>query len=47
MVGKNEKIDMYDFPVHDCTEEQNGSPYFSSIVPQYKWPSLSKKIRDP
>ena len=21
---KNEKIDMYDFPVHDCTQEQNG-----------------------
>ena len=23
---------MYYFPVHDCTQEQNGSPYFSSIV---------------
>ena len=21
------KIDLYDFPVHDCTQEQNGSPY--------------------
>ena len=20
---------MYDFPVHDCTQEQNGSPYCS------------------
>ena len=29
-----EKIDMYDFPVPDCTEEQNGS----------KWPSLSRTI---
>ena len=24
---KNEKIDLYDFPGHDCTQEQNGSPY--------------------
>ena len=29
---KNEKIDMYDFLVRDCTQEQNGSSYFSSIV---------------
>ena len=27
---------------HDCTEEQNGSPYFSSIVRECKWPSLSR-----
>ena len=20
---------MYDFPVHDCTQEQNSSPYFA------------------
>ena len=20
------KTDLYDFPVHDCTQEQNGSP---------------------
>ena len=34
---KNEKIDMYDFvPVHDFTQEQNGSPCFSSIVQQCK-----------
>ena len=22
------KKDMYDFPVHDCSQEQHGSPYF-------------------
>ena len=33
---KNEKIDVYDFPVHDCTQELNGSPYFSSIDRQCK-----------
>ena len=32
-----------DFPVHDCTLEENGSPYFSSVVRQCKWPSLSRK----
>ena len=26
MAEKNENIDIYDFPVHDCTKEQNGSP---------------------
>ena len=26
---------MYDFHVHDCTQEQNSSPYFSSIVQQH------------
>ena len=36
VVGKNEKIDMHDFPVYDYTQEQNGSPYFFSIVPQCK-----------
>ena len=41
---KHEKIDMYEFPVHDCTQEQNGSPYFSSIVRQCKWTSFSRKI---
>ena len=41
---KNEKIDMYNFLVHDCTQKQNSSPYFSSIVQQCKWPSLSRKI---
>ena len=28
-------------PVHDCTLDQNGSPYFPSIARQRKWPSLS------
>ena len=41
---KKEKIDMYDFPVPDCTQEQNCSPQFSSIVRQCKWPSLSRTI---
>ena len=32
---KTKKINMYDFvPVHDCTQEQNVSPCFSSIVRQ-------------
>ena len=22
---KKDKIDMFDFPVHDCTQEQNGT----------------------
>ena len=25
---KDEKIDMHDFPLHDCTQKQKGSPYF-------------------
>ena len=25
---KKKKKDMYDFPVHDCSQEQHGSPYF-------------------
>ena len=41
---KKEKIDMYDFPVPDCIEEQNGNPQFSSIDRQCKWPSLSRTI---
>ena len=44
MAEKNEKIYMYYFPLHDRTQEQNGSPYFSSIVRQCKWPCLSRKI---
>ena len=40
---KNEKIDMYDFPVHGWSQEQN-SLYFSSTVWQCKWPSLSRTI---
>ena len=40
---KNEqKHDIYPFPPHHCTEEQNGSPYFSSIIRECKWPSLSR-----
>ena len=35
---------MYDFPVHECTQEQNSRPNLSSIVWQCKWPSLSRKI---
>ena len=36
---------MYDFPVLDGTQGQNGGPYyFSSIVRQWKWPSLSREI---
>ena len=31
-------------PVHDCTLDQNGSPYFPSIARQRKWPSLSWQI---
>ena len=29
---KMKKINVYDFPVHCCTQEQNGTPYFSSMV---------------
>ena len=39
---KKDKIDT-DFPVHDCTKEQNCSGYFSPIGRQCKWPPLSKK----
>ena len=39
-------VDTYDLPVHDCTREQNSSPYFSSIVRQCKWLSLSRKMID-
>ena len=41
---KNEKNGLYNFGVYECTREQNGSPYFCSIVRQCKWPSLSRKI---
>ena len=44
MTENSKKVDMYDFPVHDYTQGKNGSPYFSSIIGQCKWPSLSKKI---
>ena len=39
---KKKKNDIYPFPAHHCTEEQNGSPYFSSIIRECKWPSLSR-----
>ena len=29
---KMKKINMYDFPVHHCTQEQNSIPYFSLMV---------------
>ena len=35
---------MYYFPMHDWIRDQNGVPYFSSIVRQCKWPSLSREI---
>lgn len=35
---------VYGFPVHDCTQEQNCSPYFSSIIWKCKWPFLSRKV---
>ena len=41
MAEKYEKINTYDFLVYDCTQEQNGSPYFSSILRQYKCVSRS------
>ena len=41
---KKEKINIYDFPVHDCAQGQNCSPYFSSIVSQGNRPSLSRNI---
>ena len=29
---KSENIYIYDFPAHDCAEEQNVNPQFSSII---------------
>ena len=28
---ENEEIDMYDFTVNDCTQKQNGSPYYEAF----------------
>ena len=40
---RKRKNDMHAvFPVHDCTQEQNSSPYLASTVRQCKWPSLSR-----
>ena len=41
---KTKKWTCMTFLCNDCAEEQNGSPYFSSIVRQCKWPSLSWTI---
>ena len=38
---------MQDFRVYDCTQEQNGSLHFSSLVRHCKWQSLSKKCSVP
>ena len=40
---KNKKLTQVT-PVHDCLQKQTVSSYFSSIVQQCKWPSLSRKI---
>ena len=44
MAKKMKKINMYDFPVHHCTQEQNSIPCFSLMVGQCKGTSLSRKI---
>ena len=36
MAEKKKKFDLYDFPLKDCIQEENGCPYFSSL------PSLSR-----
>ena len=35
---------MHNIPVCACTQEQNGGPYFSSLVRRCKWSTLSRKI---
>ena len=41
---KKEKIDMYDFSVSDCTQEQNGIHHPPTpTVRKSKWPSVSRK----
>ena len=42
MKENREKVDMYDFPVHDYTQEQNGSPYSISNFDNAN--GLSRKI---
>ena len=42
MKENSEKVDMYDFPVHDYTQEQNGSPYSISTFDSAN--GLSRKI---
>ena len=41
---KKPTVGVYDFPLLDCTQDENGSPFFSSIVRQWKWPSLSRTM---
>ena len=43
MAEKTKKNDTYDFPVDDCTHEQNGNPNCSYIVRQRKWLSVLRK----
>ena len=43
MAEKTKKNDTYDFPVNDCTHEQNGNPNCSYIVRQRKWLSVLRK----
>ena len=33
-IEKKRTVGVYDFPVLDCTQDENGSPFFSSIVRQ-------------
>ena len=42
--GRSHNTSMYDFLVHDCTREQNNNPFFTTIIRQCKWPSLSRTI---
>ena len=42
---KNDKNDMYDFPVHNCTQEQNSSPFFHHLTMQIAV-SAKKDCRD-
>ena len=43
-MAENRSFEMYDFLVLECTQEQNGIPYYSSIFRLGKCPSLSRKI---
>ena len=42
MPAKKQKMVCMTSSVHDCTQEQDGSLYFSSIVWQWESPSLSR-----
>ena len=41
---KKPTVGVYDFPLLDCSQDENGSPFFSSIVRQWKWPCLSRTM---